>query len=101
MKVRILRVPLFQVHTEGEIKHDPLFLLVFLGIDCCSDNAISFHYIRPEQFYVLDYLLYHLRPYGVIAYPQPLPKKVNFPEILKLLEDEKPEGAPNPELLDI
>lgn len=25
--------------------------------------------------YVLDYLIYHLRPYGIIAYPQSLPEK--------------------------
>lgn len=67
------------------------------GLDCCSDNAISFHHIRPEQFYVLDYLIYHLRPYGVVAYPQPLPKAVNFSEISILLDEEKPEGAPIPD----
>lgn len=66
------------------------------GLDCCSDNTISFHYIRPEQFYVFEYMLYRLRAYGVVAYPQPLPKKVNFTEISMLLQNEKPEGAPIP-----
>lgn len=60
------------------------------GLHCCSDNAISFHRLRPEQMYSFDYLIYHLRPYGVVAFPQPLPKKVNFSELAAQLLDEKP-----------
>lgn len=57
------------------------------GLDCCSDNVISFHQIRPNSMYVLDYLIYHLRPYGIIAYPQSLPKKVNVNESMILLKN--------------
>lgn len=63
------------------------------GLHCCSDNAISFHHLRYQQMYSLDYFLYHLRPYGVVSYPQPLPKKVNFSEIAAQLDDEKPDST--------
>ncbi|XP_003743088.1 glycoprotein-N-acetylgalactosamine 3-beta-galactosyltransferase 1 [Galendromus occidentalis] len=42
------------------------------GMDCCSDTAISFHYVSPNMMYIMEYLLYHLRPFGVDHYIAPV-----------------------------
>ncbi|KAH8274129.1 hypothetical protein KR044_011429, partial [Drosophila immigrans] len=58
------------------------------GLDCCSDNAVAFHYVSPGMMYVMDYLIYHLKPYGVVREPHRLPSKLNVGELLPLpIED--------------
>uniref|UniRef100_A0A336LWT3 N-acetylgalactosaminide beta-1,3-galactosyltransferase n=1 Tax=Culicoides sonorensis TaxID=179676 RepID=A0A336LWT3_CULSO len=35
------------------------------GFDCCSNEAITFHYVTPAKMYLYDMLLYKIWPYGV------------------------------------
>ena len=32
------------------------------GIGCCSNSAISFHYMTPADLYATEYMLYHINP---------------------------------------
>ncbi|KAH9287390.1 Glycoprotein-N-acetylgalactosamine 3-beta-galactosyltransferase 1 [Echinococcus granulosus] len=35
------------------------------GLNCCSDHSVSFHYVSPWEMYTMDYLIYHLHPFGI------------------------------------
>ncbi|PAV87153.1 hypothetical protein WR25_10659 [Diploscapter pachys] len=38
------------------------------GENCCSEYAIAFHYVNANMMYVLEYLIYELKPFGVNRY---------------------------------
>lgn len=63
------------------------------GINCCSDHAVSFHYVHPDTFYMLDYLIYHLRPFGVNFKPDKLVSK--YSDDVKFLDKWRNETSDN------
>ncbi|XP_042888173.1 glycoprotein-N-acetylgalactosamine 3-beta-galactosyltransferase 1-like isoform X2 [Penaeus japonicus] len=66
-------------HILGEIPQwykEIAFYKPHVGFNGCSDSAIGFHKISPELMYWYEFLLYHVRAYGIRhqqPFPAPLP----------------------------
>ncbi|XP_063709183.1 glycoprotein-N-acetylgalactosamine 3-beta-galactosyltransferase 1-like [Culicoides brevitarsis] len=53
------------------------------GRNCCSESGISFHYIDPKMMYVMDYLIYDLKPQENLLKSSQLKRKMTLEEMKK------------------
>ena len=53
------------------------------SMDCCSESVAGLHYITPKEMYLIDYLIYHVNPYGIEQHNDKIPPKLPLAEILR------------------
>ncbi|KFB49838.1 AGAP012265-PA-like protein [Anopheles sinensis] len=76
-------------HLTGSVSDDPeywynlySFYEPIYGKNCCSDLAISFHYIDGKRMHMMEYLIYSLHAWGKHWESPPLPRRKTFDEAL-------------------
>lgn len=54
------------------------------GLRCCSDTFIEAHYIKPQEMYFMEFLIYYMHPFGLEKnLTEKLPRKFSLNEIIK------------------
>ncbi|KAK9501663.1 hypothetical protein O3M35_012347 [Rhynocoris fuscipes] len=48
------------------------------GDDCCSDAAITFHYVSPEMMYVIEQFIYKIKPHGIYRQIKEISKNMSL-----------------------
>ncbi|KAG5667440.1 hypothetical protein PVAND_015420 [Polypedilum vanderplanki] len=58
------------------------------NLDCCSDLFISAHYVGPKEQHLLEYLVYHVHPFGIVKnQTEKLPEKLKMGEVMKKADE--------------
>jgi glycoprotein-N-acetylgalactosamine 3-beta-galactosyltransferase len=53
------------------------------GLKCCSDQFVLRHWVKPQEFRLLDYLIYKVHPYGLQKHlDEQLPRKYSLNEVI-------------------
>lgn len=53
------------------------------SLKCCSDVPIQFHYVKASLFYLHEYLVYRIHPFGILKnLTETLPRKLSLNEII-------------------
>lgn len=54
------------------------------NLNCCSDTLAAMHYIKPWEMNFLEFLIYHLHPYGIEKnFTETLPSKLTLNEVIE------------------
>lgn len=54
-----------QGNEVGWLENYTYYNVKWSGKDCCSDDPIAFHYIKPKRMYLIDWLLYDVKRSGL------------------------------------